>query len=44
MEVLEHIVKKGWAAEEALGIAQALRDPPDFGVGLKKVGNRKEKE
>lgn len=44
MEVLELIVKKGWVGEEALGIAQGLRDPPDFGVGLRKVVDRKEKE
>lgn len=44
MEVLEQIVKKGWIGEEASRIAQGLRDPPDFGVGLRKVGDRKEKE
>ena len=41
MEVLEQVVKKGWIGEQALVIAQSLRDPPDFGVGLRKVGDGK---
>jgi hypothetical protein len=34
---IEFLVQKGLLPNDAIEKAQAMRDPPEFGVGLKKV-------
>ncbi|KAF2170598.1 hypothetical protein M409DRAFT_19415 [Zasmidium cellare ATCC 36951] len=38
MDYLRHLVKKGLLDASAVDIAQAERDPPGFGIGLRPVG------
>ncbi|KAK4496960.1 hypothetical protein PRZ48_011409 [Zasmidium cellare] len=38
MEYLRHLVQKGMLDATAIDIAQAERDPPDFGIGLRPAG------
>ncbi|EGP90337.1 unnamed protein product [Zymoseptoria tritici ST99CH_1A5] len=40
MDYLRHLVRKGLIDPGAVDIAQAQRDPPNFGIGLRPVGLR----
>ncbi|KAF4553642.1 Hypothetical protein D9617_6g093730 [Elsinoe fawcettii] len=40
MDFLAAVVRKGWLTQRAVDAAQAERDPPEFGVGLRPVNPR----
>lgn len=39
MDYIRLLVHKGYLDEAAVEIAQAEKDPPDFGVGLRSTGH-----
>lgn len=42
MDFIRHLVRKGIINAAAIEIAQAERDPPDFGIGLRHVGHQQQ--